>query len=46
MNKENWTTIVFALEQYIQECERDSGFANAHTYQTLWASVKEMENAK
>lgn len=46
MNKKNWTTIVFALEQYIQECENEIGYAQPHIYETLWASVREMENAK
>jgi hypothetical protein len=45
MNKKQWGTIVFALEQYIQECENEIGFATPHIYETLWAATAEQENA-
>jgi hypothetical protein len=45
MNQNQWGTIVFALEQYIQECENESGFATPHIYETLWLAVREQEKA-
>ena len=43
MNEEQWVTVIFALEQYIQECEGEVGYANAHIYQTLCAAITEAE---
>lgn len=45
MNKAQWLTLVFALEQVIQDTEREFGMASSHAYETLKAAVKEMENA-
>lgn len=46
MNKENWKTIVFALEQYIQEIENEGSTPTPHIYETLTKSVTEMGEAK
>lgn len=47
MTKKEWGTIVFALEQYIQECENESGgFAPAWLWDTYSKAVVEMENTK
>ena len=45
MNKENWETIIFALEQYIQEIEGEGLFATPHIWETLDRAVTEMEKA-
>jgi hypothetical protein len=45
MTKKQWGTVVFALEQYIQECENEIGHATPHIYQTLWQAVAEQDKA-
>ena len=46
MTKEQWGTIVFALEQYIAELEDESGgFAPAWLWDTYSQAVVEMEKA-
>jgi hypothetical protein len=43
MQKDNWTTIVFALENYVQELQENDELVSQHIWQTLWAAAKELE---
>lgn len=42
MNKTNWTTIVFALERYIEELQNNDELVTPHIWKTLELAVKEM----
>jgi hypothetical protein len=41
MNKDNWGTIVFALENYIQELQDNDEFVTEHIWKTLWLAADE-----
>lgn len=45
MNKSQWLTLMFALEEVIQNTEREFGRASDHAYETLKVAAREMENA-
>lgn len=46
MTKKQWATIVFALEQYVQELQGEGSVVTPHIWETLELAVDEMENAK
>jgi hypothetical protein len=46
MNKENWTTIVFALEEYIDKIHDEGDSPTPHIYETYSLAVIELGNAK
>ena len=43
MKKENWTTIVFSLENYVQELQESGAVVTPHIWKTLELAVIELD---
>ena len=46
MTKDEWVTIVFALERYIEELEDEGSTVTPHIYNTLSKAVVEQGKAQ
>ena len=42
MNEDQWTTIVFALERYIEELQAEGTVVSEHVWKTLELAVRQL----